>query len=221
MQIKIITPILVAVLAIVMVATMGTRASFTHQPSGTIVQRLSKNSWHEDQILLAKRWEARRIFAAALIVAAKSPQIAKRASAMYMLGLYRIARAVPMLATNIQFRHMFKNSMLPVRGTSRYPAMQALIRIGTPAIPVMVKNLETTEKPEVAACSAWVIRKVEGRRLGACVIKIALQNKMPLLEKARLRAAMAAIDSNSWRWDAWSSIKLPANIKWPEGVSEK
>ena len=221
MQIKITTTILAVALAPFVALLLGARIAPASRTSVALANRLSGKTWQADQSPLSALWARHGKLADVLMREAKSSHVATRSSAMYLLGLYRIARAVPILAASIQFRHTFPISAFPVRGTSTYPAMQALIRIGSPAIPAMVKNLETTAKPDVAACSAWVIRKVEGPRLGACVIKLALRSAAASPEKARLRVALVVIASKSWRWDAWSSIKLPADIKWPASGSGK
>lgn len=94
-----------------------------------------------------------------------------------------------------------------------YPAIEALIRIGLPTVPAMIKNLETTNDPDIAACSAWVLRKIEGSEVGVFVLQSAMHKAEVGIEIDRLKAAMKAVGSNHWHWDALSKPAMP--VAWP------
>ncbi len=222
MSIRKHTPIFgTAALAMATMAGVQAGSPPVNDSAVALAGQLTGKSWQADQGPLNTLRQRRQILAKALIAEARSPRFETRAAAMYLLGLNRMVRAVPVLSANVQFRYLFDISMLPVPGSSTLPAMHALIRIGSPSVPAMVKNLETTTSPVVAACSAWVIRNVDGPQLGACVVELALRGASAPLEKARLRAALASISSKRWRWAQWSPMKLPAGVEWPTAATGK
>jgi hypothetical protein len=107
----------------------------------------------------------------------------------FLLGYYRMEKSVP---------HLSKLITLEAQGTKqkrenlwdRYPVVEALIRIGNPAIPEMIRNIETSEDNKVRELSARVIRYVEGAEIGRIVIEKAIEKQTDPRRKARLEAAL-------------------------------
>jgi len=112
-------------------------------------------------------------------------------SIVYLLGLYRMEQAVPMLSSMITL-----HDDGPVRVSTRismlegYPVVEALARIGNPAVPAMLKNIETSEDATVRELSVFVIQGVYGIELTRCYLQIALEKQADPTIKDRLAQAI-------------------------------
>ncbi|SRR5258706_1841580 len=103
-----------------------------------------------------------------------------RSDAAYLLGKLRAPEAVPVLS-----KALVNEPSGPLVGSGvddgrvAYPMWTALIRIGRPAIPAMIRNVETSADPVVRKHSVLVIGQVLGgkRRLLETLEKLKLKAK--------------------------------------------
>jgi hypothetical protein len=111
-------------------------------------------------------------------------------SVAFLLGLHRMEQAVQDLSTHITLTNypLAEDDRRPLIG--EYPVVDALIRIGSPAIPEMIKNIETSDDRKVCELSAKVIRYVDGREIASFRLQKAMERQSDPGKKARLKAAM-------------------------------
>lgn len=109
----------------------------------------------------------------------------------YLLGMYRMEQAVGSLSKYIALEAetgIEKHSAL----WDRYPVVEALIRIGNPAVPEMLKNIETSQDKKVRELSARVIRYVMGADIAKIVLQSAMQDKSDSV-KVNFKAAIESL----------------------------
>jgi len=111
-------------------------------------------------------------------------------AAAFLLGFYRMEKSVYHLSRHITLENerVISSSRLPL--WDRYPVVEALIRIGKPAVPEMLRTIETSEEEKVRDFSARVIRYVEGSEIGRIVIEKAMEKQTDPAKKARLKTAL-------------------------------
>ncbi len=114
-------------------------------------------------------------------------------SIAFLLGLHRMGQAVQDLSKHIALtnRPLLDDDRRPLIG--EYPVVDALIRIGGPAIPEMIKNIETSDDEKVRELSAKVIRYVDGPEIARFRLQKAMEKQSDPGKKARLKAAMDGI----------------------------
>jgi len=117
----------------------------------------------------------------------------------FLLGRYRARQAVVDLSREITLeskKTRRENKELPLWGT--YPVAEALARIGCPAIPEMIGNIESSESQQVRELSAWVVKKVYGARLGRKALEFAIEKQTDQHKIANLQDAL----DSSWIYGA-------------------
>jgi HEAT repeat protein len=116
-------------------------------------------------------------------------------AAAFLIGLYRMERSVYSLSRYItlesesEYEYTDSSNKLPL--WDRYPIVQALIRIGKPAVPEMIRNIQTSDDEKVRQLSARVIRYVEGPEFGRIVIEKAIERQTDPQKKSKLEAALS------------------------------
>jgi len=113
-----------------------------------------------------------------------------RIAAAYLLGRYRMEQSVRVLAKFITLEYEHKTNWKREPLWGRRPVVEALIRIGLPAIPEMIKNIETSEDGKVRELSARVIRYVEGPDLAKFIVEREIEKQPDETKKRNLRAAL-------------------------------
>jgi len=77
---------------------------------------------------------------------------------------------------------------------SGYPAMDALVKIGNPSIPAVIRNLEESEDAKVRELSLKVLYRIEGDK---DIVQLRLQKALEVQQdskkKARLQTALQAL----------------------------
>jgi hypothetical protein len=79
----------------------------------------------------------------------------------------------------------------------RYPVVEALIKIGRPAIPIMIANLENSTDILVRELSARVIRYIEEPEIGKVIIEIAMKKQADAAKKKKLQASLKYFIKNT------------------------
>jgi hypothetical protein len=115
--------------------------------------------------------------------------------AIYLLGRLRASAAVTILLDNIAFK---ATKVDPKGGIGRwgmYPAQEALVRIGTPAVNMILDRLpsEREELRRKLMCS--VISDVEGKAFAKLAIKIRFDEESDPANKENLQLALKYLES--------------------------
>jgi hypothetical protein len=110
-------------------------------------------------------------------------------TSIVLLGKFRSAESVPLLAENITFGVFYKETKRTQSPEDYYPCVGALIEIGTPAIPAMLTNIKNKDDATIRELSARVIRYVEGIDVGRYILENAIK-QAGSQEKARLQKAL-------------------------------
>lgn len=125
----------------------------------------------------------------------EAPSNHDRCSVIFLLGYYRLEDAAPALAKMITFESDDKglrDQKLPLWG--RYPAAEALTRIGSPATSAVLEQIQNSADDLTLSLGAQVISGVYTAKVAECVFDeaIAAQAQNPLKRK-RLEQAKAAL----------------------------
>ncbi len=125
-----------------------------------------------------------------LITQLGSTNIHTRCCSAYLLGLYRYPEAVESLGQMVSLEDKATEGKQKERRWDRYPAFEALIRIGKPSIPAMLRNIEGSEDETIRELSARVIFYVEGADIAPIVLEKAISKQTDPLKKGRLKAVV-------------------------------
>lgn len=111
----------------------------------------------------------------------------------YLLGFYRMEQSVPHLSKYIALKieKIERVKALPLYG--EYPVVEALIRIGNPAIRQMIKNIESSDDEKVRKLSARVIRYVDGPEIAKFRLEKTIEKQSDPTKKSRLKAALESM----------------------------
>jgi len=114
-------------------------------------------------------------------------------AAAFLLGRYRMEQSVGALSEflTLEYEHKTPWDREPLWG--RRPIVEALIRIGRPAIPEMIKNIETSEDKKVRELSARVIRYVEGPEVAKFILERQIEKQSDEAKQRNLREALQYI----------------------------
>ena len=128
--------------------------------------------------------------------AERGPISDTRIYAFYLLGELRARAAVPTLVAAINFEPADASYRKFVRGLhpgwGRYPAQEALVKIGSPAVAPILAALGKEEGAIRRELMVGVLRKVLGKDVAELVLQKALEAAAPA-EKARYEQAKALL----------------------------
>jgi len=115
-------------------------------------------------------------------------------AAAFLLGLYRMEQSVDHLSKFIALENEETelSGRIPLWG--HYPVAEALIRIGKPAIPAMLRNIETSDTAKVRELSIQVIRYVEGHEIGRIILEKQLAQATDSRTRRQFETALADFD---------------------------
>ena len=111
--------------------------------------------------------------------------------AMLLLGDIRAADAVPTLLANIEYENP-RDAVggFPSKG-EMYPAVEALSKIGMPAVdPVLAKLGEVDPTSTAAELCCWTLRKILGAKLGRVRLEIAIEETRDSSVRENLKVAL-------------------------------
>lgn len=116
-----------------------------------------------------------------------------KSAAAFLLGMYRMDQSVYHLSKfiTLENEHIVPNTKEPL--WDRYPVVEALIRIGKPAVPEMLRNIRTSDDEKTRELSARVIRYVEGPEIGRIILEKALEKQDDTKQKSRLEEALTLV----------------------------
>ena len=111
--------------------------------------------------------------------------------AILLLGDMSAVEAVPVLLENIEYRNPRKlwGSLLDKDGW--HPAVEALSKIGMPAVEPTIKKLSSYEpKSDGSELCCWILKKILGVRLARLRLQIAIEETRDKAVKKNLVAAL-------------------------------
>jgi PBS lyase HEAT-like repeat len=130
-----------------------------------------------------------------LLALLKNPQSSDftKCAAAYHLGEMRAPEAVNTLANQIKL-HLDTRDIESLRGLEGSVAVRALIKIGSPSIPAMIRNLSKSDDAMVVELSLLVLDQIEGDKdIVQLRLQKALAAEKDLQRQARLQAALKAL----------------------------
>lgn len=116
--------------------------------------------------------------------------------AAYLLGEYRFPQAANSLARVIALKDKVRSTMKRKSEWlwDRYPAMEALIKIGNPSIPAVIRNLEESDDAEVRDLSLKVLQHIEtDSEVAQLRLRRASEAQANPEKKARLQSGLQAL----------------------------
>jgi hypothetical protein len=126
----------------------------------------------------------------------------------YLLGEYRATEAVNDLLEVITLQSSIEQdnevNRLPLWG--KYPAHEALIKIGIPAIPLILAKLETESNLLAMRLEVHVVHMVYGKELAKVVLGQAITLQMDDSKAKRLKLAIQLLEYSPY-------CELPEGIK--------
>ena len=117
----------------------------------------------------------------------------------YLLGLYRYSYAAGSLARKITMENTKLKDNERMARWQQYPAVEALIRIGKPSVPAMLRNLESSSDKHVRGLSARVIFYVEGAQIGRLIVENAIAKEDDPVKKKNLEEALPLIKGGEYK----------------------
>jgi hypothetical protein len=90
---------------------------------------------------------------------------------MLVLGKLRATQAVPLLVRNLTYEAFYKNTKRPQTTEDLYPAVSALIEIGSPSLNSVLERVKNDSDPTVTRTAAAVIYGVLGGRRASSWLK--------------------------------------------------
>ena len=124
----------------------------------------------------------------------KANSVEQKSAVVFLMGRYRLAVCVRHLAENLTLKYESTedNHKKPLWGM--YPAVEALTRIGKPAIWHMLRNIETGKSDEFRRLSTEVIRKIEGTEVACFILGLEIKKAKDEKGRARLEGALEYLE---------------------------
>ena len=179
----------VLILTVVLVAC-ASEGDYMEQSKAEKLKMMDRMTASDRESLLTDletEWQATK---EALINNLSSQQEQTRFSAAYLLGLYRYVDAADSLAQVIDMESKDSAAQKRLARWDRYPAVEALIKIGKPSVPAMLRNLEESKNENVKELSARVISYVEGKELAKSIVANAIAKQGDPAKKANLESSL-------------------------------
>ncbi|MGH7990555.1 MAG: hypothetical protein ACREDS_10255, partial [Limisphaerales bacterium] len=132
---------------------------------------------------------------------AKSSNL-KQCATAYYLGEMSITNATSELADKITLQLnassmrdiLNMDELLPKLPNMEHPAMDALVKIGNPSIPAVIRNLAESDDAQVRKLSLQVLYRIDGDKdITQLRLQKALKAETDSQKQARLQAALKAL----------------------------
>jgi hypothetical protein len=150
---------------------------------------------------LESKWESQQIDLVWRLVAVlndpRSPDLNKCVAAYYLAGL-RCEKAVTALAANIKLQYDEQFASPPHSFPKMLPgehiSADALVGIGNPSIPAMIRKLSESDDAKVRELSLQVLTRIDGDKdISQLRLQKALKAETDSEKQARLQAALKAL----------------------------
>ncbi|GEM_PF-5186832 len=116
-------------------------------------------------------------------------------SSAYILGTLRSWRAAERLARSVELENKSSSPTHRLPRWDRYPVAEALIRIGVPAIPHMIRNIKKSPDAKIRQASARVIRFAENKDVAVFRLQHEIKVTQDLEAIKRLEEAIRYIQA--------------------------
>jgi HEAT repeat protein len=113
------------------------------------------------------------------------------------LGIYRATEGIDALIRNLSY-DMDEQALSPdslKELDDVFPISKALERIGTPAIPALLKKITETDQPKEARVCAKICLAVEGEEIAKLKFQHAIEAESDSNKKAKIQSAMAFLNN--------------------------
>lgn len=115
--------------------------------------------------------------------------------AIYLLGQWRATASVSTLLENISLTAPRSDPRIGIARWGTYPAQEALARIGSPAVNMILDSLPAEQDQLRRKLMCYVIHDVEGKNLGRLILQSRLANESDGGRRANLQAALDIISA--------------------------
>ena len=168
-----------------------------------INNNLSVEEWHKETLRLAHERDNLTINLIRLLRHGKNLNKEKKIRICFLLGEYRATRATMDLLNIITL----ENKNVPEEDTRfalwrKYPAYEALMKIGVPAIPRILKRLETESDLMAMRLEVSVVYYVYGKELTKILLNKVLSKQTDIKKAKNIKKAISLI-----KWSPY--IRLP------------
>ncbi len=119
-----------------------------------------------------------------------------------ILGVYRMTDTIPLIAENITIRYRNPKGFTWAHAIDEYPAVIALIRMGTKAVPSMVNNIASTNDERVRAFSTSVIQGIYGPDIARFVLEKEREKTRDDVSKKRIERSIKQVEETIARIEA-------------------
>lgn len=125
----------------------------------------------------------------------RATTVDQKSATVFLMGWYRCDMCVRELAANVTLQYESKepNAKLPLWRT--YPAVEALTRVGKPAIKPMLGNIESGKSDEFRRLSTETIRRIEGKEVGRFILQQQIKKTRDEIGRKRLEGALEYLES--------------------------
>jgi HEAT repeat protein len=118
----------------------------------------------------------------------------KRCAAAYYLGELSNKNAINDLASSISLTFKYDVDSLRIPAFAGYPAMDALVKMGSPSIPALIRNLKESKNTLVQDLSLQAIIRIDNDRdISQLRLQKAVKGEADPQKQARLQSALASL----------------------------
>ena len=128
----------------------------------------------------------------------KSSNFSQCAAAYYLGELYSV-KAVGILNSNIVLQldasRIQMKYLVKIDDSLKIPAVEALVKIGNPSIPAVIRNLADSDDAKVRELSLQVLTRIDGDKdISQLRLQKALKAETDLQKQARLQSALKELE---------------------------
>ncbi len=113
-----------------------------------------------------------------------------------IMGDYHMEKTIGIISKYITLSDLTPKSFQRGRQTTHYPAVSALIKIGTRATPTMLKLIKESDDKAVRSCSTFVIQGIYGPKIGKYILAEKLESTNDETTRNRFEEAIARLDES-------------------------
>jgi HEAT repeat protein len=164
---------------------------------GNVIASVRTNDLHSFQVTATKFHDERKnlIMALLSVFNDSSASNLNQCAAAYYLGEVKAAEAVDALAAKITLQlNIWSLNIHALPIIPKNSAMEALIKIGDPSIPAVIRNLADSDDAQVRKLSLQVLVRIDGDKdITQLRLQKALKAQTDSQKQARLQSALKAL----------------------------
>jgi hypothetical protein len=147
------------------------------------------------EILSRQRADHEKVAAVVAKYAAEEGRGGTVKDSMLLLGKLRAAEHVPLLVRYLTFEVFYKNTKRPQTTEDLYPAVQALVDIGAPALRPVLERASKEDSETVQRTAAAVLRGVLGRAWATAVLSEEIRSAAQSQVKEKLERVLRQVQT--------------------------